>query len=230
MMQPPTRVITVEREYGSHGAEFAHDLAAHLGWRLLDSELVACAARAAGVDAELAARYDDHLDPWYYRYGKAFWHDSIYTGANLANDQVFDSERMLLLIREEILRAAELGRCVIVGRGAACALAGQPGCFHIFVYATSKAKRQWFSSTFPEHAENAERHLAAYDKRRAAVIRKFFQQDWSARCLYHLQINSALGHDAMIASVLGAAGLHPAEDTAPSVIDTQEIQVSPGKT
>jgi hypothetical protein len=221
MSQVPVRVITVEREYGSHGAEFAHDLAAHLGWKLLDSELVAGAARTAGVDPELAARYDENLDPWYYRYGKAFWNESVYSGTSLGNDQVFDSERMLLLIREEILRAAEQGRCVIVGRGAACALAGQPGCFHIFVYATSKAKRQWFSSAFPEHAENADRHLAAYDKRRAAVIRKFFQQDWSARCLYHLQINSALGHDAMIAAVLGAAGLQAAEDAVPGALDTK---------
>ena len=40
MVHTPIRVITVEREYGSHGGEFAHDLAARLGWRLLDSELV----------------------------------------------------------------------------------------------------------------------------------------------------------------------------------------------
>ena len=40
-MHAPVNVITVEREYGSHGAEFAHDLAERLGWRLLDSELVA---------------------------------------------------------------------------------------------------------------------------------------------------------------------------------------------
>jgi len=210
-MQTPIRVITVEREYGSHGAEFAHDLAAHLGWRLMDSELVACAARAAGVDPELAARYDEHLDPWYYRYGKAFCHDSIYSGASLGEDKVFDSERMLKLLKEEILQAAKTGNCVIVGRGAACALAGQPGCFHVFVYATSKAKREWFVRTFPQHVDNPDQHLAAYDKRRAAVIRKFYQQDWAARCLYHLQINSSLGSDAMIAAIQGAARLNTGE-------------------
>ena len=51
MTHAPIRVITVEREYGSRGGEFAHDLAAHLGWRLLDSELPCAAARAAGVSA-----------------------------------------------------------------------------------------------------------------------------------------------------------------------------------
>ena len=37
MITAPIRVITIEREYGSRGGEFAHDLAGRLGWRLLDS-------------------------------------------------------------------------------------------------------------------------------------------------------------------------------------------------
>ena len=69
MRQTPIRVITVEREYGSRGGEFAHDLADRLGWRLLDSELVCAAARRAGGTPELAAKFVELLDPLYYRYG-----------------------------------------------------------------------------------------------------------------------------------------------------------------
>jgi Cytidylate kinase-like family len=206
-MHAPIKVITVEREYGSRGGEFAHELAAGLGWKLLDSELVCGAAKAAGVTPELAAKYDERLDPWYYRYGKIFWHDSAYPMTGLTDDQVFDSERMLVLIRKEIEKAAREGECVIVGRGAACALSCHPGCFHVFVYATSKAKREWFARSFPDEAERAEQMLAAFDKRRAAVIRKFYQQDWCARGLYHMLLNSAMGFDAMIEATMGAAGL-----------------------
>ena len=207
MMHMPVKVITVEREYGSHGAEFAHDLAHRLGWRLLDSELVCGAARIAGVDPQMAAKFDERLDPWYYRYGKAFWHDSGYSAAGIAEDQVFDSERMLSLIHREILDAAEQGNCVLVGRGSACALAGHPGCFHVFVYATASAKREWFVKAFPDKAQHADQHLAAFDKRRAAVIRRFYQQDWCSRGLYHMLLNSCMGSEAMIAAVQGAASL-----------------------
>jgi hypothetical protein len=96
---------------------------------------------------------------------------------------------------------------VLVGRGAACALAGQPGCFHIFVYATASAKRDWFARAFPKEAEHADQHLAAFDKRRAAVIRKFYQQEWCSRGLYHMLLNSCMGTEAMIAAVQCAAGL-----------------------
>jgi len=207
MGNAPITVITVEREYGSRGGEFAHDLAERLGWRLLDSELVAGAARIAGVDPKLAARFDERLDPWYYRYGKLFFQDSSYSMLSNSEDFIFDSERMLGLIRQEILDAAKQGNCVLVGRGAACALAGQPGCFHIFVYATGRAKRAWFEKAFPKQAQNAEQHLAAFDKRRAAVIRKFYQQDWCARGMYHMLLNSCIGTESMIAAVQSAAGL-----------------------
>jgi hypothetical protein len=203
----PIRVITVEREYGSRGGEFAHELADRLGWKLMDSELVCAAAKTAGVTPELAAKYDERLDPWYYRYGKVFWHDSPYPMTGLGEDQVFDSERMLALIRKEIEKAAGEGECVLVGRGAACALSCVPGCFHLFVYATAKAKRDWFVKSFPSQAHQADQLLAAFDKRRAAVIRKFYQQEWCARGLYHMLLNSAMGFDAMIEATIGAAGL-----------------------
>jgi len=203
----PTKVITVEREYGSLGGEFAHHLARRLGWRLLDSELVTGAARLAGIDPKLAAKFDERLDPWYYRYGKAFWRDPVYAPATNADEKIFDAERMLELIHKEILDAAEAGNCVLVGRGSACALAGKPGCFHIFVYATASAKKEWFARAFPERAEHAEQDLIAFDRRRAAVIRKFYQQEWCSRGLYHMLLNSAIGSEAMIDAVQCAARL-----------------------
>jgi hypothetical protein len=213
MMHRPIRVITVEREYGSRGAEFAHDLAHHLGWRLLDSELVCGAARMAGVDTKTAEKFDERLDPWYYRYGKILWQDPVYAPAPDEN-RSFDSARMAELIRQEILEAAGQGQCVIVGRGAACALMGHPGSFHLFVYATAKAKREWYMRNFPDQAQYADGNLAAFDKRRAANIRKFYGQDWCARGLYHMLINSCIGIEAMIAAVEAAAELKPATAAA----------------
>jgi hypothetical protein len=210
-MHGPIRVITVEREYGSHGGEFAHDLAERLGWKLLDAELVAGAARTAGVPEEQAARFDDRLDPWYYRYGKVFWQDSMYSTSGPCDDQIFDCERMYSLIQNEILDAAKGGNCVLVGRGSAFALAGRPGCFHLFVYATMAAKREWFERSFPGHSQRAEQEIIAADKRRAAVIKRFFNLDWCARGHYHMLLNAGVGTEGMIDAVLAATRLHAHE-------------------
>lgn len=216
MAHAPVSVITVEREYGSRGAEFAHELASRLGWRLLDSELLTAAARSACVPEEMAAKFDDRLDPWYYRYGKVFWNDQLYSTASVSGDQVFDCERMYALIKQEILDAASKGNCVIVGRGGACALANKPGCFHVFVYATSAAKREWFANQHAGRVSQADQELAAHDKRRAAAIKQYYGQDWCARGLYHMLLNSAIGFDSMIDAVCGATHRSPTSAAIPA--------------
>ncbi len=48
------RIITVEREYGSQGAEYAQQLARRLNWKLIDHCLIEDIARKAGVSSEQA--------------------------------------------------------------------------------------------------------------------------------------------------------------------------------
>jgi len=201
------RVITVEREYGSQGAEFAHHLAKQLGWKLIDRCLVEEIAQKAGVTKKLAERCDERLDPWYYRYGKAFWHGSIERLPALPDSEVFDSERMVEFVRQYLGQAAEAGNCVVVGRGAASVLSRTPGAFHIFVYASMSRKIRWFEEHFPEHAGDAEREILATDRRRADYVRRFYQQDWTDRRLYHLMMNSCMGFECMVQATMDAAGL-----------------------
>jgi cytidylate kinase len=210
------RIITVEREYGSRGAEFAYLLAGKLGWRLIDRCLIEEIAKRAGVSTELAERCDERLDPWYYRVGKAFWHGSWERLSSESEAEPFDSERMALFVRDSMTQAAEKGRCVIVGHGAASVLARTPGAFHIFVYAAQWRKVRYLEETFPEHAGDVEREMAAMDKRRAAYIQKYFGQDWADRRLYHMMINSCMGFDAMVQAAIDGAGLtQEAESSAP---------------
>ena len=66
------------------------------------------------------------------------------------------------------------------------------------------AKRAWFSQTFPDRAMHADQELVAHDKRRAAAIKQYYEQEWCARGLYHLLLNSCIGFEPMIAAVQGA--------------------------
>lgn len=205
------RVITVEREYGSGGAEFAHRLAENLGWKVMDRCLVEEVAEKAGVPTRLAEECDEQLDPWYHRLGKAFWQGSMERMPGSHADQtMFDGERLVRLQRERVMKAAEEGNCVIVGRGAACVLGAFPGAFHLFVFASTKRKVKWFRQHFPDAAEQAEEQIAETDRRRAAYIRRFYGQDWADRKLYHMMLDSCMEDEAMLGAVLSAAGLRSA--------------------
>ena len=120
---------------------------------------------------------------------------------------MFDSERMVQFVRDYLRQAAGQGRCVVVGRGAGLALTGVSGVFNVFIYASLKRKIQWFEEHFPEHAKEAEQEIIATDKRRAAYVRQFYQQEWSDRRLYHLMMNSCMGCDAMVKATIEAAAL-----------------------
>ena len=201
------KLITVEREYGSQGAEFAHHLAEALGWKLIDSCLIDEISQRAGVAKSSVSKCDERLDPWYYRFGKAFWHGSIDRMPAPPENGIFDSQRMNKLVSEYLLKAAEEGHCVIVGRGAACVLSNYPGAFHMFVYASKKRKLQWFQKNFPDRMADAERELEETDKRRAEYVERFYDQDWQNHRLYHLMMNSCMGFDAMVKATTEAAGL-----------------------
>lgn len=138
----------------------------------------------------------------------------MYATAGPCDEQIFDCERMYGLIRNEIKQAAEQGSCVLVGRGSAMELAGKPGCFHIFVYATMAAKKDWFAKTFPDQAHRAEHEIIAHDKRRAAIVRRFYDQEWCARGHYHMLLNAAIGTEGMIAAAVTAAGLRVSTEAA----------------
>jgi len=209
------QVITVEREYGSQGAEYAHHLAHRLGWKLIDGCLIEDVARKAGVAPTLVKRCDERIDPWFYRFGKAFWLGSL---ERLPDDpDYFDSTRMADFVKKYVQEQAAGGHCVVVGRGAACMLSRSPGAFHVFVYASPARKMRYIQEHFPEHAKDAETEMAATDRRRAEYIRRFHQREWDDRRLYHLMLNSCMGIDAMVEATVEAAGLHAAAAAAERV-------------
>lgn len=202
-----TRVITVEREYGSQGAEFANHLARNLEWKIIDSSLVRDVALKAGIEPSRAQNYDEHVDPWFHRMEKAIWLNSLDRMAKIHSPEAFDSARMVDFVRDYLRDAASQGNCVIVGRGAAYILAGTEGAFHIFVYTSMQRKIRWFTEQFPERAKDAEQEIVATDKRRAEYLRRFYQHEWSDRQIYHMMLNSVMGFDTMVRITREAIGL-----------------------
>jgi cytidylate kinase len=201
------QVITVEREYGSRGGEFARLLAEHLKWDLLDQSLIDEVAKRAGISPAEAKRRDERLDPWYSKMGRAFWHGSNERSDLAVEREIADSKLITELAQEVMVERARAGKCVIVGRGAACALHGISGCFHTFVYASTARKVRWFEETFPDKKSVAERELAATDQRRAEYVEHFYRNVWNDYRIYHLMLNSCMGFEAMIGATIEATGV-----------------------
>ena len=61
------RLLTVNREFGSGGGRIAQTIAEHLGWKLLDRNIIDAIAYAAHVDPKVVLRYDEHVESWLRR-------------------------------------------------------------------------------------------------------------------------------------------------------------------
>ncbi len=197
------RVVTVAREYGSGGAAIAGRLAERLGYQLLDRALVERIAREARIDPDLARRFDEHVDPWVRRIGRALWYGGFETVAVGDPDGIVDSDRVASLGGRIVEEAATVGECVIVGRGGQCLLRGRPDVFHVFVYAPREERLRRLRARLGPGAD-VELSLDEVDKERAAYTRRYFGEDrWNPH-LYHLMINAVLGEEAAVSVILTA--------------------------
>ena len=134
------RVITLDREYGSGGAEIAKALADRLNWKLWDQALTNAIARELDCEGHVVQEHEEKRDPLYYRLMKSFMRGSYEGSQNAQRVLMADTDCIREVSERMVKRAAEKGECVIVGRGSAYYLQGRSDTFNVFIYAPHKEK------------------------------------------------------------------------------------------
>ncbi len=194
------RIITVEREYGCGAAQIAGRLASQLGWKLWDQALTAEIARVANVDPSSVSMCEERVDSSFQRLIKVFWRGSYERRAEL-DVHHFDPDRMVE-VGEHVLRdISERGNCVIVGRGAPYFLRERPDVFHVFLYAPREEKLRRLQD-LGKTRHDAEDLVDTVDRERMLFIKHYFGADWPTRSLYHMMINTAIGDENVISTML----------------------------
>ncbi len=195
------RTITLEREYGAGGGAIARKLAERLGWKLWDQELTCEIARVAKVDQAVVERMDERCDSLFYRLMKVFMRGSMEQSLPVRGMDYFDADSMVEFMQRVISGAASEGNSVIVGRGAPFLLRARPDTFHVFVYAPLEEKIRRLRQAGKSEDEAID-EIASVDRQRVIFVRKYFGMDWPTRELYHMMLNSTVGDDVVIDTIL----------------------------
>jgi cytidylate kinase len=195
------RIITVEREYGSGGGEIACELANRLGWKLLDHALTEAIAKVANVECSTVERCEERVDGTFQRLVKVFWRGSHERSIPLPGAEPFDTDRFVAVGQQVMEKAADAGDCVIVGRGAPYFLRQRADAFHVFLYAPHAEKLQRLLKVGKNERE-ARELLDTIDRDRTTFVKRYFDADWPTRCLYHMMINTAVGNEHVINTIL----------------------------
>jgi cytidylate kinase len=195
------KIITVEREYGAGGGEIAKLLAERLGWKLYDQQLTEEIARLAECPKAVVEVREEKNDPLYYRLFKSFVRGSYEGSINAHKLKMVDSESILRITERVVCQAARTGNCVIVGRGSQHFLEHNAETLRIFVYAprADKVKRIIARG---KTAKEAEELVDSIDRERVEFVEKYFHVEWPTRYLYHIMLNTAMGEERVVQTIL----------------------------
>jgi cytidylate kinase len=195
------RIVTVEREYGCGGGEIARRLAERLGWKLWDQKLTEEIARLADCPKAVVKDREERTDPLYYRLFKSFLRGSYEGSLNAHKLKLVDSESILKITERVVRHAASTGNCVIVGRGSQHFLQGQRDALRVFLYAPREDKVRRLMSGGKMERE-AQELVDTVDRDRVNFIQKYFHVEWPSRSIYQIMINTSIGEDAVVQTIL----------------------------
>jgi hypothetical protein len=194
------RIVTVEREFGCGGGEIAAAIAARLGWKIWDHALTEEIAKVANVDPDAVQRCSERAYGTFHRLLRTFWRGS-YERSMALHGTEFGPDKFVAIGGEVMANVAKAGNCVIVGRGAPYFLREHGDAFPVFLYA-SYAEKMRRLRLLGRSEREAEEQLNTIDRDRMTFVKRYFDADWPTRCLYHMMINTAVGNEQVVATIL----------------------------
>jgi cytidylate kinase len=195
------KIVTVEREYGCGGGEIAQRLAQFLGWKLWDHQLTEEIARLANCSQAAVEQREERTDPLYYRLFKSFLRGSYEGSINAHKLNLLDSENILKMTERVVQHAAKKGESVIVGRGSQLFLKDRADTLRVFLYAPRENKVRRLLARGKSEKE-AQDLVDTVDRERAGFIEKYFHVAWPDRAVYHVMINTAIGDEPVVQTIV----------------------------
>jgi cytidylate kinase len=188
-------IITISRQFGAGGSEVARRVAAALGWRVVDNEMIDEVARRAGLAPEEVARKEERAPGFLERLTRALARSvpELFSGAG---EKVPEPEeaRIVRVTERVVAEVAAAGRAVMVGRAGAAVLSagGEHDALHVKLVAAVPFRVAAAMQRLGIDRDTATRLLQETDANRARYVQQNYQRDWDDATSYHLVLNTGL--------------------------------------
>ena len=181
-------VITIGRENGSGGRQLGSELAAVLGVKCYDSELINETAKASGFAKSFVETHEEQ------RPG-SFLYSLVTGGGVVADEQPFPVQ--IFQAQSEVIRTiAARESCVIVGRCADYILRDRKDCLHVFICSDMASRARRIVERYGQTQKAPEKRLAEKDQKRKVYYKNYTGRVWGQAQNYDICLNSgALGVD-----------------------------------
>lgn len=190
-------VITIGRECGSAGRLIGQKLAADLGVKCYDKELLTLAAKNSGLCEELFKTHDEKPTSSFL-YSLVM--DTYSMGYNTSAYMDMPINHKIFLAQfDTIKKLADEESCVIVGRCADYALADYPNTVSVFICGDENEKIHHLMERHNVDESKAKDIMIKTDKRRSSYYNYYSSKRWGSSKSYDMCINSsAVGYDGAV--------------------------------
>jgi cytidylate kinase len=189
------RVVAISPTDGSAGEQLGPIVARELGFQLVNEQIVAEAAREAGVTADAVADVERRkpvlarLLDGLAEVGPAG--AAGFTGfAAISEDPGPTRDALRGLIRSVLWESAERGNAVIVAHAAALALATRTDVLRVLISASPETRAQRIAEAQSIGEAEAERLVARGDANRADYLKRFYGVSAELPMHYDIAINT----------------------------------------
>ena len=180
-------VITISREYGSNGRDFARYLAKSLNYSYIDKDIYNRVAKKNNIPMEELQSLESITGLGIDFIQKFIDNDFIKRVVGKKN-LTFENEEIIKFIENSIKEFAAMDNCIIVGRGAQCILQNSKNTFHIRL--TKNYNDKILFLTEKGITENgAKTTIKRKDEERKNYIDTFYGKNWESPELYHIILN-----------------------------------------
>lgn len=185
------RAVTISREYGSGGGEVATRLAARLGWKLVDHEVVAQVASELGVTEEEAEDLDEHAQGLVARILSGMQGAEYSLMVSPTTPVSYDNEYRTA-VTHVVQAAAEAGHVVIVGRGSQVILADRRDVLHVRIVAPLEKRIEYVARREELDESEATRRINMKDRDRSRYLHAHYKCGPDEPHLYDLVVNTGV--------------------------------------
>jgi cytidylate kinase len=186
-------IITIGRQFGSGGHEVGRRIAAELGLKLYDKELLKTVAEQSNICEQVLQDYDEKpTNSLLYSIVMDVYPSMNYVG-NTLSQQVYQAQY------ETIRRLGEKGGCVIVGRAADYILRDNPRLTSVFIHSSMRFRLDRVMEFEHIDENKAKDMILKADKKRASFYNFQTEKKWGAASSYNLSLDTSdIGIDGCV--------------------------------
>ena len=181
-------IICVGRQLGSGGHDIARMLAMDFNAKYYDRELLNLAAKESGISEKFFEQNDERRGIF-----RSLFHlHASHVGDNNMYNNDFSQENLFKFQSDAILKAADEGSCVFVGRCADYILRERPDVVSVFISASKRFRIDQIMAKQHIDAPEANKYIKQRESQRASYYNYYTGKKWGSAESYNLCIDSSV--------------------------------------